>query len=320
MRRPLDRLAGDAGFTLIEILLAMVLMLGIMAATLTTFADFTENNRRNQDQNDAQDKARMAIDRIARDLRNQATPTMDLGTDAMAIQKATARDVAFFSVDRTRPAGSLNVRNLKRVRYCLNTGTGVLWMQEKTWSGSAVPPAAAQGAPGAACPETPVSPGEGSAWTSMRPIADNVVNGTTRALFSFTPSAPASNSEITAVNASVFVDAEPNRKPNETRLSTAVTLRNQNRVPVNTDFASKPVGSRHVLLVGTGASDPDGNLLMYEWRVNGSLITSCTSVVCDYGPEDTPPATGGTHNFSLRVFDSSDLHATSPTKGVTIQP
>ncbi len=301
------RLRSERGFTLVELLVSMTLGLVVLSATLVTFNGFEQTNHRNRTQNEAQDKARNGIDRIARELRNHATPT---GEIPQAIVKAQHDDLVFLTVDNVRPAGSLNERNVKWVRYCLEPATSTVWHQELRWTDGPVRPAPAS----SACPN-------GSGWTTTQPLVEHVVNdrdanGNGDCLFTFGVAgcgAPTELAEVRAVDTTLFVDADPNVKPQRTRLNTTVVLRNQNRPPTAA-FIAKPLGDRHVLLLATSSDDPEGQSLHYEWRVNGVVIPDCHGATCDY-----QAPTGATSvDVTLTVSDPADLTDTSDTQAVPV--
>ena len=293
------RLRDDAGFTLAELLMAMGLMLVIVSATLTVFEGAQRTSNRSQLQNDAQDTARNAVSRVARDLRNQATPTSQI---PVAILKATGTDVVFIAVGNKRPSGSQNARNLERVRYCLNTSTRTLWWQKRTWT-TPNPPGDVPDS--SSCPAS-------STWDFAQPIADRISNGPSRPVWSFGPAGYATTDQIRTVDTSLFVDADPASAPPETSLSTSVTLRNQNRAPV-ASFELKAIGDGHVLLVGTGSSDPEGQSLTYTWKDAGVPIATCSSSTCDFKPAAT-----GTRTFGLTVTDPSGLSADAQDQTITV--
>lgn len=298
-----SRVRSEEGFTLIELLMAATLMLIVLGATVTTFATLLQTSTRSRAQNAAQDQARNGIDRVARDMRNQATPTRDIPA---AIMFAQANDVGFITVGPSKGAGSLNARNLMRVRYCLDADTRTLWKQTQTWTTATPVAAPASSQP---CPGT-------SGWTTRESLVQDVVNGA-RPLFTYDPPSPwTSTAEIQTIDTTLFVDVDPTKRPAETRLNTSVRLRNQNRPPT-ADFDAKPAGARHVLLVA-GAEDPDGHPTLFAWKVDGVTITTCSTAVCDYGPDDTPAATSGAHTFTLEVTDPSDLAAPAVQRSVTV--
>src|SRR2546423_13473968 len=90
-------------------------MIIILGATLTTFEQFVFTSNRNQEHNDSATAARNTLDLLARQLRNHvaAAPDQQLGID-----KATPYDIVFQTVDQPKPAGSANLRNVRRGRYC----------------------------------------------------------------------------------------------------------------------------------------------------------------------------------------------------------
>ena len=70
--------SGQAGFTFIEVLLAMTLMLIIFAATLAVFTTMERGSSRNQKLNENQQQARVATDTLAKRLRNASENMADL--------------------------------------------------------------------------------------------------------------------------------------------------------------------------------------------------------------------------------------------------
>ena len=128
-------LRREDGFTLVEVLVVCVLMLVVMGATLTMFDSFQQSVSTNQKQNEAQDGARNAMDLMARDLRNLASPTTD---EPLALDLMADQEIVFQSEGRDMPAGSLNVVEHDRVRYCVST-TGDLYRQLQTWTTAAFP-------------------------------------------------------------------------------------------------------------------------------------------------------------------------------------
>jgi prepilin-type N-terminal cleavage/methylation domain-containing protein len=300
MTRP-ARTGREGGFTLIELVITMTIMLVVLGATLTTFNVFERNAKRNEQQNAAQDLARAGIDRIARDLRNHATPTNEL---PIAIEKADGNDVEMLTVGAHQAAASTNTRNLERVRYCLNPADRTIWRQRQSYTGEppATPPAMSQ------CP--------GAGWAQTTAVAEGVVNNAGRAVFCFPPtpcgSAPASTTTITSVGITLFVDVS-DAPPKETKLSTVVALRNQNRHPT-AHFEATALGARHVLLVASASEDPEGQALTYRWFDGGVAIDKCVGMVCEYR---APLA--GSRSFTLKVSDPSDLEATDGPKTVVVR-
>lgn len=296
---------SDQGFTLIEVVVALTLMLSLFGTALDVFGAFANANTVRLNVNEAQDRVRTATDRLAHDLRNLANPTTDT---PVAIAQATGYDLAFQTVDPAGPQGG-NAAGVRRVRYCLdesNPANEKLWFQTQTWSSSSTPAVPSM----ASCPS--------SGWTTQYQLADSIVNdwnGQSRPVFSYDTSVP---SAITQVVTHLDIDVNPGKPPAETQLETAVFLRNQNQPPTAgftiTLVGSAAIGSTHVLLNGSLSLDPEGAPLTYAWFDGSTQITSCgNTVVCDYVAQGS-----GTHNISLKVFDSGNLEADAAAQVVTV--
>jgi type II secretory pathway pseudopilin PulG len=238
-------LSDERGMTLVEVLIVSILMLIVLGATLTSFNVFERNAKTNQLQNEAQDETRHALELMARDLRNLASPTPGL---PLAIDRAEPQDVIFQSEGKDKPAGSLNAQNTTRVRYCLKNDESTLYRQIQTWQ-TAVGPAV----PGGAC-------GDQAGWTSTIPVASHVVNAG-RAIFNYNAVAL---DEITEVSSQIYVDVNPGKNPPEVTLQTAVFLRNQNRAPT-AEFSWVPMPGNAIFLNASASVDPEEKALSFEW-------------------------------------------------------
>jgi type II secretory pathway pseudopilin PulG len=245
MTRVIRALRREDGMTLVEVLLVSVLMLIVMGSTLTAFNTFERNARNNQNLNEAQDQTRRALDLMARDLRNLASPTPLL---PLAVDVKDPQDLIFQSEGKTKPAGSLNAQNTTRVRFCLNTTSKILFRQIQTWT-TAVAPAI----PSSDC-------GADGTWNSTMAVSTDVVNDT-RPVFTYNS---VDNDKVTEVSAQIFVDTTPNRLPAEVDLQTSVFLRNQNRAPTAAFSAvSMPGGA--IFLNASESTDPEEKALSFEW-------------------------------------------------------
>jgi type II secretory pathway pseudopilin PulG len=240
------RLRAEDGMTLVEVLITCVLMLVVLGATLTSFNVFERNAKTNQLQNEAQDQSRQALELMARDLRNLASPTPGLPE---AIDIAEPQDLIFQSEGKDKALDSLNEQNTTRVRYCLDTATGTLFRQIQTWK-DAAPPAV----PNTACGAS------GDPWTSTIPVATSVVNDG-RPVFTYNAIA---HDEITEVSSQVYVDPNPGKSPPEVTLQTAVFLRNQNRAPTS-EFSWVPMPGNSIFLNASASIDPEEKALTFEW-------------------------------------------------------
>ena len=107
------------GFTLVEVLIAATIMLIVVGATMTLLNALADNGRLTEQHNDAQDRARVFTDRMARNLRNLASPSLfseNYYATPEAVDQAQPYDFVFRVVDEQRPAGSLTLAEVKRVR------------------------------------------------------------------------------------------------------------------------------------------------------------------------------------------------------------
>jgi type II secretory pathway component PulJ len=307
----ITRLSDERGITLVELLVGMVVSLILFGATLSAATAMSNSARRNAEHNEAQDTARTYMDRLARQLRNLASPSIftdDYQAQPYAVDSAGPYDLVFRVVDDQRPGGSLNHANVKRVRYCLNAtdpSRGVLYQQEQTWTDRASnePPAIPSVA---ACPA--------AGWTTSKVVTEHVVNrvsGQNRPMFVYNAT---DLQRISQIHADLYIDPTPGEAPVETRLGSGVTLRNQNRVPVaRMDIAPAP---GKLVLNGSASEDPEGMPLSYQWYLDPPTpLPDCTgtplppSCVGQGVVLDVPIAPATSHRIVLVVKDPAGLPA-----------
>ena len=109
------RLRGEAGTTLVELLTVMALLAGIMAFVTGTVVDAMRSQRRQNAQMDALNAARLAFERVTRDIR-AADPLRDVARDRITVDvqrtDATTRTVTYeragdsLAVTEAAPASS----------------------------------------------------------------------------------------------------------------------------------------------------------------------------------------------------------------------
>lgn len=280
---------GERGeVSLTALLMACVLMIIVLGASLTTLESFTsvasDGNRRTA----AQDSARSAVDRISASLRNLASPTPQ---QPEAVDVAGPADLVFKTVDPNGPNVGTNATNTKRVRYCLDPAARVLREQTQTWTTATAPPMP----PAGACPA--------GGWQTTSVLASDIVNAGFP-VFAYDATV---RSAITAIHLELMVDTDLQKAPPATRLATGVFLRNQNRAPVATFTATRSSG--RILLNGSGSADPEGQALTYTWLDGSTVIGG--GIVFNY---TVPP--GSSHVLKLRVTDPGELTTTSGAQTV----
>ena len=306
----MSRFKNDSGFTVIELAVSAFIALVVFGATLTVLAAANRQQRLNEQTNDAQQSVRVTLDRMARQLRNLASPNVltSVGsTLPRSVDRNLPNDLVFQDVDQNRPAGTLNSANVRRVRYCLNSDTptnGTLYMQTQTWNTAVAPDVPAD----AACP--------GAGWTTSTIVGEHITNKMgDRPVFRYsgdsgliTGSDSDSRADISRVEADLFLDVDTTRRPSETSLTTSVFLRNQNREPQSafTLTVTNPT-TRTVQLNGSASEDPEGQPLTYYWYIDG-VQQSTEGIVVQLS------VTAGTHTFALHVKDPAGLEGISPTQ------
>jgi type II secretory pathway pseudopilin PulG len=301
--------------SLTGLLVAMLLFGIVMAATLLVFQTSEAVTRDTMKRTDAQDRARVAEEILAKNLRNLAGPPGNLTASgveqAQTLVTKSDYDLAFETVDPAAPnAGSTNQSNVKRVRYCLDDA-GKLYKQQQTWTGTA--PAAPTST---VCP-APLGAAGTAQWQTQTILADNVVNkldpGLNLPVFTYDSTDP---TRVSQIHVNLMVNIDLAHRPRATTIATGIFLRNQNRVPVAamTWVVSAAQG---IILNGSASVDPEGQPLKYCW-----VDTAQTSVNVD--PETNaqarcpagtvgmgvafaylPPA-HGSRNIQLAVKDPVD--------------
>jgi prepilin-type N-terminal cleavage/methylation domain-containing protein len=283
----------EDGFTLVELMIAITLMVLIMGTAFAGLQQFETTSARNTHQNEAQDNARNAIDVIVKRLRNDASPTPG---SPQAIERATGTDLIFQTVDPAAPAaGSANSHNVMRVRYCLDDsapGNERLYFQQQKWTTAATPPPTSSGF----CPDT-----TSGTWLGQpRVMTDHVTNNyssTPRALWKLdcpsgysaavcaTGTDPSMLSRVKRIAITMFVDQDAARDPAESRLTTAVYFRNQNAKPAATMSQPTTGAGDHVYANASASSDPDADRLYYRWCWFGTAVPDQGAPWCQGGTE-----------------------------------
>lgn len=283
-------------FSLIGALVAMVLFGGILGSTLSVYDQFVKVQAETVSRVEAQDRVRITVDRLTRELRNLASPTPDRPE---SVDRADANDLIFQSVDPFGPNSGANAANVMRVRYCTSTSAtnATLWRQEQRWT-TALPPAMPTDS---ACP--------GTGWAVQQAVASNIVNrraGLDRRVFSY--NGVASTSDVTTIHTDVFVDADTAKQPPETRMTSGIYLRNQNRRPIAA-FEAPRVTPAGIVLNGSLSSDPEGEAMRFLWYDGATKVGE--GIALTYRP-----TTSGTKTITLKVYDPANLEGVASSVSV----
>jgi type II secretory pathway pseudopilin PulG len=311
---------AESGWTLVELLVAMTLMLIVLSATLNALDVFGQTTRRTTLTNDQQESARRTVDLLTRQLRNLASPTTGVPT----IAYADPFKIVFQTTDPSK----------QWVAYCLQTSgannasatDSILWYQ--TFANSN--PNAPSPTPGdTSCPDS-------GSWSNSQQVVRNITNtnGTARPLFIYSSYAatdlatPVSDrSSVIRVNTSLFSDIDVNKSPAETELSSEAFLRNQNQPP-KAAFQAFPSGNTYTL-DGGSSTDPEGRTLKMDWYEVASppspLPADLTALQdCSTNPVPAPSAPWnfkcvGTGPVLVHDFGNDPLATgTAPNKTVKV--
>jgi prepilin-type N-terminal cleavage/methylation domain-containing protein len=328
----------DGGFSLIELLVAIALSLVILGAVVSFFTAYNRQSTATNQRSAAQDKARLAIDRVVRQLRNIASP---LSTPKL-LERATPYDIVFQTIGA--PSGA-NTAGVERVRYCIppdpngTPSAEELYGETQTWSTGPGSPAAdpwsSDPTVTIACPDVPVGttqtcPG-GSGTCTAAIVADGIVNryqGSSRPAFTFVTGTPpnASSSttpsigtlaQISSVQIDLFVNPTPSLPAAQTELKSSAFVRNQQLAPV-ASFTYNAIGSGTVVLDGGTSYSPDGDDLSFQWACTSPspCPASATLAAASDGLISWSPGPG-TYTVQLTVTDSTGL-STATSQTVTV--
>jgi prepilin-type N-terminal cleavage/methylation domain-containing protein len=314
------------GFTLIEALVGMALAAIVFGATLTVLEVYMRQSNGVTQRFDAQNQARVAVDRIVRQLRNVASPL----TSPKLLERATPYDIVFQTIG---PSTSTNPSGTERVRYCVPpdtaSGSSANWelvSQVQTVATSSNDPWSSDPSVTVACPDTTFTPSV-STDPTYTVIAQNVINRykqtTSRHLFSYnnggitsTDLIPSANlSDISTIQVNLWVNPTPTVSGATTEIQSSAYLRNKQHAPVAQFNYTATGGGSVVLNAGTSYS-PDGEQLSYSWTCtscsSGNSLTGQNSGLVTWSPG------AGTYSVDVTATDESGLSTTSSVQTVTV--
>lgn len=316
---------SEHGFTLIELLVSMTMSIVVMGCAIGILTVFLNDTNYDRLRDNAQDDARMMVDRMTRELRSAAA--QNTGSYGL-LERANPYDVIFETVNPTTVYGGSNVYNQYRVRYCLDSNNTV-WRQTKSWTSSSPPAVPAS----TACPDPSNSDFDQKSngqpcCVELSDVTNEIGGDTTRPMFTYGPPGYSGLQQIQEIQVNVVTDLNPGHLPGPSpQLTSGIFLRNENSPP-SANFTptktSNGTNTWDVTLDGSASTDPNGQTLTYQWYAN-SGSTGCTSTTA--GPSTgllstatTEISDGGTYSngttetFALVVTDTQGLtNCTSQT-------
>lgn len=291
------------GYTLVEVLVAMVMSVIVLGATLSILTSLLNDSRSSSLRDGEQADAQTMVDRLSRELRSASAPSTG---SAGLLAKATSYDIEFETVDGTpgsAPAG--NSTNQIWVRYCLD-GSNTLWRQSTS---------PAYVSTTSAVPDTSACPSTSAAWVTaasqpccveLNDVTNEIGGDTTRPLFTFGPSGWTSSSQINSIELDLYVDKNPGRQPGATELTSGIYLRNELASPT-ARFTALPTANQQgadVQLNGSLSSDPNGQVLSYQWYEGVSCPT----------PPSSAPSSGAIPGATTQQYDAGEFAAGAEPK------
>lgn len=166
-------LRDERGFTMPELMIAMVIGLLIAFAMLTVFDTFDRGISTNSKLTDAEDNGRRDVTEMVRILRDAGAPSPTTGNTTAAVIRATDNDVVVRSTSWPGESATSSGTNIQRL--CLDETTKTVWFDGRRATSSGPDD------PGASCPSV------ASGWEHSA-IATNVVNTTALPLFKISAS------------------------------------------------------------------------------------------------------------------------------------
>ena len=319
-------LRRQEGFTLVELLVAMAASLVVFGATLTILDSYLRQSADASKRLDAQDQARLAVDRIVRDLRNVSSPL----TTPKLLERATRYDLVFQTIGT--PSGR-NVSGIQRVRYCVpqDTSSGSaseerLIAQIQTWTTSTptANPWTSDPSQTIACPDLTFTPAAGQPVYTV--LAQSVMNRyqqtSSYPVFSFNNGLDGDNvaasdlPQISTIQVKLRVNPTPSLSGATTQIQSSAYLRNKQHAPV-AQFTYTATGGGGVILNAGQSYSPDNQQLSYDWACTSSPCPAAgTLSIASNGLVSWRPG-AGTYTVALTVTDQTGIQTTT-TQQVTV--
>jgi prepilin-type N-terminal cleavage/methylation domain-containing protein len=313
----MKQIRGQEGFTLVELLVGMALSLVVLIATLNILDSYMHQSTINTQNNDAQNRARLAVDSVVWQLRNIASPI----SQPKLLERATPYDIVFQTIGQQLGGAAGNVSGDERVRYCVPTDTAagsatseVLIRETQTWTTATAPASPWTSDPTVTipCPDSPMPNGV-SSFRLVNSLTNRYQGRTDRPAFYYNNGALDNDSvaasdlpQVTSVQVDLFVNPTPTQSSRESELRSAAFLRNQTHSPVAW-FTPTDQGGGSVLLNGGTSYSPDGYDLSYSWSCISAGCPAASSLSAQTDGLVTWQPGPGTYTVQLTVTDPNGL-------------
>lgn len=296
--------AGDAGFTLVELLVVVVLM-GIIGAAITGVVTSTlQTSRTNSDVRGKLDQTRLAIERVREEVRGADEVCTHSDGNQVSIWTDKNRDRLFQAGEVTR--------------FSVTTVAAVRQLQRQDGS-EPVSAIVANVAPAASYFTYNIAPAAQSTTVLCKP--------------SVTPTGPA-GAKIATIDLTIPITARSASDPANARdmeVATSITLRNAVRGLVSTAVIAPPAANSPPLASFTfscnastcdfssTSTDPDGGLLTQRWDLGDSETTSTQNLRASFSHTFPILSEPKTYTVTLHVRDNAGaVHSTF--RNVTVTP
>ena len=308
----LRRVRSEAGWTLTEMLIAILVSSFVLGAATTLLTGVASLNGTTTRQVQAQDDARRTVGQLTTQLRNATGPPGSASIYSPASGTATGSTDLVFYVPTPGASTTNNPRGLQWIRYCLDysdTTNEKLWMQTNAYNSTQSGP-----------PSTTSCPSGG--WTTQQLVVSNIVGMeqtaspstsgctslSTPAYFKcpFLPGVVGSATHD--MRTKLVIQGDSARS--NTTVTSSVDFRNVKSAP--TASMSCRAQNRHAICDASAAADPDGQAISYQWWLGGTLQAGQSTYLYDSGVLAT-----GTYSVKLRVTDTDGLW-TETTQSVTV--
>jgi hypothetical protein len=310
-------LLSERGWTFSEVMIASVITFVVLGSATMIVGNVASLNGTTNRQTQAQEKARLAIDSLATQLRNAVGPPGTTPIYSPASGSTGGTTSLIFYIPGGTPNLATNPRGLQWIRYCLdaaNVSSETLWTQTAPYANTQSGP-----------PSTTTCPSAN--WATQQSVATNVVNqecpstGSPTSLF--TPATDAGGVihdiqvrlliRVSAGNCTRQTGQRGDQYP--TAITSSIDFRNAKSGP--TAALSCSAQNKHAVCDASASADPDGEALSYQWKYlccspsfsggDSTWEAGQTSYLFDKGGLTS----GSTYALYVQVTDASGLSSTA---------